>query len=225
MRKIIKILLVSWLAVGVLGLLVVFICAGMSYCGLQGISSQIRFPIGELTSFAVDKEGRIFCYAGSLCRLQIFNKQGDFLRGWFVLTAFSTGKLYTDPNEYVNVVSSLDDHFIFDLGGNKLRESKEEGIYDRTYKMETSGILHRDNEGNIYKGRRGILRTQILKVNPMGEESIVVTDSFYFFPFRGGVSIALFFMPPMFILIGIRAWNERKKRREQAVPTKNTIQP
>jgi len=214
---------VSWLLIGALGLFVIFVCAGMSYCGLQGISSQIRFPIGELTSFAVDKEGRIFCYAGSLCRLQIFNKHGGLMRGWFVYTAFSTGKLYTDPNDYVHVVSSLDDHFIFDLGGNKLRESKkEEGIYDRTYKMETSGVLHHDNKGNTYKVRRGILRTQILKVNPMGEESVVVTDPFYFFPFRGGVSAALFFLFPLFILIGIMAWNERNKRREQAVPTKKS---
>ena len=220
MRKIVKILLVSWLLIGALGLFVIFVCAGMSYCGLQGISSQIRFPIGEATSFAVDREGHIFCYAGSLCRLQIFNKQGGFLRGWFVYTAFSTGKLYTDPNDHIHVVTSVDDHFIFDFSGNKLRESKEEGIYDR--RIARSEVHHRDSKGNIYKVHRGILRTQILKVNPMGEDSVIITDPFYFFPFRGGLSAALFFLFPLFILIGIMAWNERKKRREQTVPTEKS---
>ena len=217
MKKVAKILLYFWLSLGMVGLFTVFICSGLAYCGVQGISTKISFPIAEVTSSAVDKQGRVFSYSGSLCRLQIFDNRGGLLRGWFVYTAFSTGRIYTDSNAYVHVVSSADNHFVFDYDGNKIRESKDKGCYDIAREMKKSDVHYRDSKSNIYKADHGILRTKILRTTPTGQESLVVTDPLYLIPFAGSRSLVLFLAPSVFIMVGVTAWKERKQKRKQTV--------
>ena len=47
-----------------------------------------EFPIGHCLGFAVDSQGRIYTGSGFYNRVQIYNSEGRYLRGWPIGTSF-----------------------------------------------------------------------------------------------------------------------------------------
>ncbi len=217
MKKIIKILLVVWLALGTVGVCIVLLCHWLSALGLSMNSSYIRFPLGEVSSMTTDARGCIWVYSTDLSRLQIFDQKGDFLRGWFVSSASPnplTSEMYVDPNGHIHLILISDDHYIFDAAGNLLNHSKEEGLWKKFDNKDSSYAQYTDDKGNTYIKRGGIICPRIVKINPTGEETIVVSEAFYTLPFRGKYSALFFFGIPLTVLAIPRLWSLRKGKKQ-----------
>jgi hypothetical protein len=212
-----KWIMAVWLSIGMLSLLSILACHVLSRAGWGLASSKIRFPIGHMSSFAVDRRGHIICFTTPYRRLQIFDKEGALLRGWFVNTTSFSGQVRVDSNDHINVVTDRDERLVFDSNGILLSTPEEGGLDEVLQNPPEIEAQHRDDEGNFYTRSYGPLRTQILRVTPTSERQVVVSDPFYLCPFRGGFSIGLFLAPPVLIL-SVRSivWNRLMKTREKA---------
>lgn len=197
--KIVNGLAITLIFIGAVGFFAVVICHVVSYTGIRMLSTKIRFPLGQTGGFAVSNEGHIIHYSG-YNRLEIFSNEGCFLRGWFVYTPFSNAEIRVDPNNLIHLVSQQNRHLVFDIKGNIIMDSVEEGIYDHFSKLNRNRV-HRDSKGNIYKLSGSFPRIGVIKVTSSGTEFIDITEPFYFWPFGGGLTSLLFLIP------GILIWN------------------
>ncbi|MHC4264665.1 MAG: NHL repeat-containing protein [Planctomycetota bacterium] len=179
--------------IGLIGFLIGLTCECLSAVGITLISSHIRLPLSNLSGFDVDHNGYTYCYSGTYHRLQIFDSTGDFQRGWFVKAA-RVGEIHIDKSGNINFVDTSDKQFVFDINGNILEESEEDGAYRWSYELARKKVPQ-DGNGNVYKPHITMLNTRILKVDPVGAESSIITDPFYLLPFR------IYY--PTFLFIGV----------------------
>ena len=208
-KRIINLLLWLTFTLGLIGFSLPFVCAGLSYAGINAVSSNVRFPLGTVSGFGVDKNGNIACFSGDHHRLQVFNNEGHFIKGWFVYGLFRVGQIKIDDNDRIHFVTSEDKEFIFDVNGNILGESKEDGIYEELY--QTRFRVHKDDSGNFYKIHRK-LRTHIVKTDSLRNTSVIVRDPFYLWIFSPLFPTLLFlFLPPLVFYIE-KEWKKRSKR-------------
>lgn len=192
-KQLIKLIAILMCLIGLIGFLIGLTCECLSAVGITLTSSHIRLPLSNLSGFDVDQNGYTYCYSGTYHRLQIFDNKGLFLRGWFVKAA-RVGEIQVDESGHIHFVDVSDKQFVFDIKGNILEESEEDGIYRRSYELAREKVAQ-DDDGNVYKLHITMLNTRILKVDPFGVESSIITDPFYLWPFR------IFF--PTFLFIGI----------------------
>lgn len=217
MKKIIKIFLGVWLAIGTVGVCGVLLCHWLSSLGVCMTSSYIRFPLGEVSSMTTDKKDRLWVYSTDLSRLQIFDQKGDFLKGWFISSASPerwTSEMHVDLNGHIHLIFISDDHYIFDADGNLLNHSKDEGIWKKFDSEDSSSAQYTDDKGNTYLKRGGIIRPRIVKINPVGEEIVVISEPFYTLPFRGKYILVCFFGLPIVIQAISKLWSRRKRKKQ-----------
>ena len=110
MKKAINIFLWVILVIGGLGFSIPITCHVLSNLNVKGVSSHIQFPLGKPRYLALDRDGNIYCFSDFYNRLQIYDKTGQFIKGWFLP---SSNFLFVDPNtETLNVITSEDNHLI-----------------------------------------------------------------------------------------------------------------
>lgn len=175
-----------------------FLCSAIDYgLELQMPSSKIRFPLGNLEGIAVDNQGRIYCGSSFYSRLQAFDKNGDFLRGWFAPLSKGGEHINVEDNNICVAMSTK--CWIYDPNG-KLLNSKEYSFFD----FEAKYGLHRDMSakdihGNFYNIERGFLSPKITKTGVDGNTIVLISDPLKYWiiriPFPGIVFI-------VFLLIG-----------------------
>lgn len=219
MKKVIKIVLGVWLAIGIVGVFGVLLCHWVGTLGVSMNSSRIRFPLGEVSSMITDAKERLWVYSTDLSRLQIFDQQGDFIRGWFVSSVSpnpGTSEMHIDPNGHMHLILVSDDHYMFDAVGNLLNHSKEEGVWKKFHNKDAACAEYTDDKGNVYIKRGGIICPRIVKINATGEETIMVSEAFYTLPFRGKYVLACFFGLPLTIIAVTILWS-RKRRTKQSI--------
>jgi len=193
LRNILMLLALLMGLFGIMGLLALPLCQGLSYVGVRMTSTTIRFPLSKVKDLDVDRNDNIVVYLRDHCRLQIYQNNGEFLRGWFVYTLGMTATIHIDPNDSINIVTRGDKQYVFDTYGNLLREYQEKGIFERFCNMST-GANTRDSKNNVYKVFQSFFRTHISKITSEGRETIIVSDPFYIWLFR-------FMFPSLFLCI------------------------
>ncbi len=150
-------------------------CAFAAHLGIRMVSSEVRFPMGYITSIDIDSKGQVYCADRSHCRLQIFSDDGEFLRGWFV--PISCGGIYISIiNNNSLSVDDIDDKksHIYDSSGHLLAVKRDQ-VYP---KVDPSNKLRvSDDSGNIYKVTKTLYSWQISKISK-NEESILISDPF-----------------------------------------------
>jgi hypothetical protein len=171
--------------VGIIGLLSPPVCQSLSYFGIRTISTKMRFPLGEVEDLAVDKNNNIVVYLRDHCRIQIYQDNGELLRGWFVGSSLrgARNQIHIDPNDCIHLATKEDKHYVFDIQGNLLREYQEKGIFEKFGGMDKAAKAL-DLRNNIYRVFSSFFRTHISKITPEGSETIVVSDPFYIWLFR-----------------------------------------
>jgi len=82
------------------------LCFFLGLFGIQMVSSKIQFPIKNVLSIDIDAKGQIYCAEGMYSRLQIFDNNGQFLRGWFIPAKMKSESwgFFVDKNNHVCVI-------------------------------------------------------------------------------------------------------------------------
>jgi len=94
------------------------VCCHLSLFGIRMVSSRIRLPSADVCTIAIDSKNRIYCAEELYGRLQVFDGDGSFLRGWFIRTKErgSSFGFYIDENDHP-CVRRDDTLYVYDSNG------------------------------------------------------------------------------------------------------------
>ena len=91
-----------WLALFVLGHLSL---VGARFFNVRMSSTQARFPLAHLDAIAVDSRGQIYCLSLFYCRVQVFDEEGNFVRGWFVPIPKGLFRMMVDDQDNLRIAA------------------------------------------------------------------------------------------------------------------------
>lgn len=179
---------VGW--IWMIGFVSGFFAAGLSATGRPMASSSIRVPLGVPGGIAIDSESRIYYMANSYNRIQVYEKNGHFLCGWFFPRSgnlSATTQMITDKDDYLHVetgyyetknpIKDIDRkvYSVFSTNGELLEKRSETFSY-----MKIPDVFERkDAEGNIYKVKGRLIFPKVVKITPSGKEVVLISDPFY----------------------------------------------
>jgi hypothetical protein len=179
---------------------------------LNWIPEGFEFPLADIKSIDVDEQGRLYTASGFYNRIQIYDANGEFLRGWSV-RGFTGGKIKMRIiNKYeVEIASSGDKKiYVFEENGNLLRFtdfSKDRSFY---YSFEHNGRQVFDSLTGYGYYMQGLVYPEIIQHRLDGEKKIG-KNAIYLFPFQGPAQgwVTLFIGMVLFSRL------DKKKKRQK----------
>ena len=86
-----------------------------------GIGARTELPMGWVENAFVDRDGTIYCASTPWSRVQVYNRDKRFLRGWFV-DASGALMIRLDADGHVRVLAARNPgrEFVFDTQGQRL---------------------------------------------------------------------------------------------------------
>ena len=151
-------------------------CFVYAKCGLRMTSSRVQFPTKSAVAIALNSEGHIYCLSTVYCRVQVYDSDGSFLKGWSVPVG---GKgsglegLFLDENDHMNLVYPGKTCIYAD---NKLLETRyHPAIPLEDWENYEKKIVY-DDSGVFYKSvGKSFSRWQLVK-GEGGEESVLTSE-------------------------------------------------
>lgn len=148
--------------------------------------SNARFPLADIGGgVAIDNQERLYCISSDYSRLQVFDTEGRFLRGWFVNTGPSDYRLLVDKDGNVIVAKrTRRNKKTFYSYKGELLDKVEISNIDKEFDQDRPAEV-KDQYGNIYKLTS---RTKVTKISAQGEETVLLKDTFSLWLLRPGVA-------------------------------------
>lgn len=149
-------------------------------------SSNLRFPVSYSSDIAVDSHGHIYCAVYSYCRVQVYDKDGRFLRGWPapVGTKKKNFHLVMDNNDNLHLIGDYG-HYTYKTDGQLLSGRKFKGRDDSNDVAEDDSILCKFRDGNTYSLKSKWLFPKIIKTTSTGEQSTILLYSWTLWLMKG----------------------------------------
>jgi len=92
--------------------------------GLRWLPSTTQFPVGFVDGAVTDREGNLYCPSTPFGRIQVYDRNRHFLRGWFVDASGGSFRIHMDPEDRLEVVTARGQtRFLFDSRGNQISKS------------------------------------------------------------------------------------------------------
>lgn len=106
-----------------------FVVQGLGACGgLSFLGEAFEWPIFFTSGTVEDSLGRRYVPHTRAGRIQVYDSEGNFLRGWFLNTGGGVFKLHvTEDDELEVFIASGDRHLVFAADGSLLREGHYPG--------------------------------------------------------------------------------------------------
>jgi len=166
---------------------------------MEHVPSDFEFPLGKLNSIAVDSDENIYLASETSRRIQVFDKNGKFIRGLSVEPGRGDLKLSVDKNNYLEVYrgSSL---YIYDPEGNFLRQG-DLSLYNGG--LSGAGLEYKTEKGTYYidttieRADDYYTYPDVLKKDLSGKRTVVVSKPFFL------LWIITSPLTPLLLLIGL----------------------
>ncbi len=180
---------------------------------------KIELPLGDPKGVAIDNFGNIYCGSRYYERIQAYDPEGKFIRGFSTGFRRGRGSLFSffinDSNElHIRVFDALltdmgmvDRLIIYDLEGN-LINAEEFPSKDVPYFYKTKNRV-RDSSGNLYI-LKGFLFPRVIKQATNDKESIIISTPIWLWPFQGPLPNFAFFFLGLFGLIFLHIKSDLK---------------
>ncbi len=149
-------------------------------------SSNLRFPVSYPSDIAVDSHGHIYCAVYSYCRVQVYDKDGRFLRGWPapIGPQKKNFRLVMDNNDNLHLIADYG-HYTYKTNGQLLSDRKFKGKNGNNDFAEDGSILCKFRDGNTYSLKSKWLFPKIIKTTSNGEQSIIQLYSWSLWLMKG----------------------------------------
>ncbi len=97
---------------------------------------SFEFPVGYTRNYAVDQDGRIFCALDIYNRIQMYDKNKKFIRGWDVDSSRNNNSIYIQHQGKIELYTDVENkHYTFNTHGQLLttqqfQDSEFHSIFD-----------------------------------------------------------------------------------------------
>ena len=188
--------------------LTAFVCSAFDSSNfLRDICYRIEFPFASLKGIAVDSTGRVYCGIALYSRIQVYDKNGYFLHGWFTHLQHTSFNIAIDEEENVRVAKPSADHYYNSNGKLLFIKKRPPTKYDSEFGLNYD-YMERTEKGETYM-IKGILMPEIKKIDTMGNKSSFISAPIYLWITRLPLP-AFIFMLAAFI-IDFSFFSKKKK--------------
>ena len=172
-EKILAIPSAIWISVFAFGL----ICHPASgWLNITMPSSVIRFPLSYLESIAIDESGNVYCLSGFYNRIQVFDNEGTFLKGWFVDLPGGGRRIRSEKDGEISLFSENNrTKMVYENNGLLLSKSKFESEEFKLLYPENSGP-RKDALGNSHQIESPFFWIKVTRTSSEGNRDVVVKD-------------------------------------------------
>ena len=92
--------------------------------GLRWLPRTTQFPMGFVDGAVTDRAGNFYCPSTSFGRIQVYDRNRQFLYGWFVDASGGSFRIHMDPEDRLEVVTARGrTRYLFDLHGKHISRS------------------------------------------------------------------------------------------------------
>ncbi len=92
--------------------------------GLKWLPERIEYPMGYVDEAVTDREGNYYCPSRTFGRIQVYDKNKRYLRGWFVDACGGVFRININSQDQLEVVTAAGGmHYVFDKNGKLISES------------------------------------------------------------------------------------------------------
>jgi hypothetical protein len=170
----------------------------------------VEFPLPNVSNVVIDAEDRVLVNIVSYGRVQIYDQNGQFLRGFFSVAPMEPSFIGFDEDGRIAVVTHRGDGIsVFADDGSLLRQDSGGRTIESKWKKHPQWT--RDSNGQEYRVRNKWLSPQVVKVLA-NEEEVFITTPFYLWPF----------VAPIPCLISIVVTQVIIKRLSRKIPTEES---
>ena len=136
-----------------------------------------------LNTVAVDSQGRICCVLGFYARIQVYSRDGAFLKGWFT-GGSGWHSIEIDSDDHLRVYTGEGNvRYTYDLDGRLL--AKDQLVGNDKNMAFVKRIEAEDPAGSVCKVRGEYFLPRVVRVSPDGVETIAVSDPLCLRAFSG----------------------------------------
>ncbi len=146
---------------------------------------NIELPLAEPNHIAVVNNGLIYCGLNIYNKIQVYDQNGNFVKGWFIESG-GTGFGITINEDMIKIVTFANKHYFYDFNGNLLREEDHgDPTKSATYDEDLAGLKGNgkgpvyDKMENSYFIKSHWLFPKIIKKTSSGKEVILVSAPIY----------------------------------------------
>lgn len=171
------------------------------------IPSKVRMPNGDIRGIAIDDTGFIYCYSYEYNRIQLFDANGQFLRGWFVDIPHGEGLIMMDEDDNLRIASKSNKmNYYYDSQGQLMKKSP---LHDWAGEYRLSSFYEaRDRYGNTYKPRHSLLYSGVDKIMPGGDQLLLIRQPFGLWLINAPSPVMLFLLMSV-LLCALRPLSKR----------------
>lgn len=172
----------------------------------------IELPNSRPRGLSIDGEGNIFCGSATYERIQMYDKNGKFVRAFDADVGKGSGVHFTfkvkDSQLHIHVYDTwnkperIDRKIAYSLDGSLLQATDIPSTDYEGYKVNNN--VH-DALGNSYVFK-GFLFPRVVKKNDDGNDIIIGTP-IYLWPFQSPLPAFAFFFIPILVLAGTKKYN------------------
>jgi len=148
------------------------------------ITPETQLPLGDLHCIALDSQGRIYCGLGFYSRVQVYDSQGRFLRGWQVDAGGGMLRMNMTEDDRLEVEAGRRDRvFTFDPNGSVL-ESHQMTAVQRESFDRMDQLVATDSLGRTFAVRSQLFWPRVVREDQAGRTT-VVSMPWYLWPIMG----------------------------------------
>ncbi|MBI1372441.1 MAG: hypothetical protein GC159_06730 [Phycisphaera sp.] len=194
---------------------VCMLLGGIGYFGSLSINNgstdwlgdNVELPLGDLTDVEVDGDGHVYCALQGYHRVQVYDADGRFVRGWQVESQTGRFRMQLGDTGHVEVATLRGDMlFVYDTNG-KLLDARDGGhtAYFAFGEGHDRVAPQQGRDGHVYRVADAQLYPHVVRCDATdgggAKESTVVSMPFYYWPFMAPVPALPMWMGGIFTLI------------------------
>jgi hypothetical protein len=148
------------------------------FLNLTPAASNVEFPLSYLFAVTVDSKQQVYCAIRMYERIQVYDKDGHFLKSWASPIPWTghakATRLIVDENDNIHMIRSGVVRYIYDPNGQLI---SRETLSLEDYKEISQQVdrLSVEQDGILYRGSSGLF-PKITMTTPNGEDSVVVSE-------------------------------------------------
>ena len=147
--------------------------------GVVKIPAWFELPFGALGGIAVDSDGNIYCGLQYYSRVQVYDSEGDYIRGIFVDRSGGVFRIRINQNDELEVATARNDK-LYRFGKEGTLVTKLSGVphYFDEFGEIGETQYHDERQNATYQIRWSPFGAYIAKRSVSGETKVIVRTPF-----------------------------------------------